>query len=524
MHRCLWIPDIIATIIEEIALQKYTRREPSSRSTLAKLAQTCRMLSELSLNSLWKVQSSLVPLLRTMPSDLWEQRDEELHIRRPIKPEDWARFHIYARRIHHFIPRSDSPRMAIMAKPTPECFEALACSKPREMISLCPQVRSLSWVSLAQLEHSEHLISFKYMPLFMGAYTTKLVVRLDTLEPAELSIIKSILSVFPSIRDLSIENVSTELDEEALSECLSHGQSLQAVSISDELPHAAVEHLAGFQHLKRLKLTIEHGVFSPRLSGFCALEEVDVTGSSFPMVSMVMNMLNSQSPLRDITLYARKEDTVVDVRGLSHTFDTIGLRCSALHLQSLPVDACYWGESNSPPPFIDETAFKPLLQFRNLSSLNLAITTPFRVGNRAVQDMVSAWPQLTCLILGMVGWSGGSSITPAGLVHLLRLPHLRTLSIAIDVSAMDVDLVSGSTNTLPKNTNICDLYLQDSVIYDVKPMAKLLSIVAPNIKYINAWEDVVSKGDVSEELYEAYQDRWCEVMALMQDSWCLDDV
>lgn len=82
---------------------------------------------------------------------------------------------------------------------------------------------------------------------------------------------------------------------------------------------------------------------------------------------------------------------------------------------------------------------------------------------------------------------------------------------------LDVDLVLESANTLPKNTNNCNLDLQDSVIWEVEPMAKLLSIVAPNIECIQSWEDAML-GDVSEDSAQEYQDRWREVMVRIQES------
>lgn len=227
-------------------------------------------------------------------------------IRRPMKPADWARFHVYARRIYRFIsppyeppvpyePDSDSYGRSWSALPTLECLKALSCSKPRDMISLCPQIRSLDWDALVAYTEQDSPSSFSYMPLFMGAFTTKVLFSVDGLEPAELSLAQSVLCLFPSIRDITMLYADTDLGGEVLSECLSYGQSLQAVEISRVLPQAAVEHLAGFQHLKRLTLTVNKRLSSTLLSGFCALEELEVTSSTFTLISMFINMLNSQS-------------------------------------------------------------------------------------------------------------------------------------------------------------------------------------------------------------------------------------
>lgn len=77
MHRCLWISEIVVNIAEEV-LQDEEWEIPTSWDTLAKLARTCRMFSEPSLSALWRVQSSLIPLLRTMPDDLWKMDDNKI--------------------------------------------------------------------------------------------------------------------------------------------------------------------------------------------------------------------------------------------------------------------------------------------------------------------------------------------------------------------------------------------------------------------------------------------------------------
>lgn len=77
MHRCLWISEIVVNIAEEVLLDEEWE-VPASWDTLAKLARTCRMFSEPSLNALWRFQSSLMPLLRTMPDDLWNMDEDNI--------------------------------------------------------------------------------------------------------------------------------------------------------------------------------------------------------------------------------------------------------------------------------------------------------------------------------------------------------------------------------------------------------------------------------------------------------------
>lgn len=214
MHHCLLIPEITTLITEQVCAitisDTLNLRSTSAVCPLVNLAQTCRVLSEPSLNSLWKIQTSLVPLLRTMPADLWEEKNSELvssnisqncllltiefgtqHTLRPIHSADWARFQTYAARIYYILPHYSpgvvAPRTAISNKmrflrslagsgpkiaisPSLGFLQALASAKPRDILSLCPRLVHLTWKDLFA-GSSENTIH--YMPLFMGLSVTK---------------------------------------------------------------------------------------------------------------------------------------------------------------------------------------------------------------------------------------------------------------------------------------------------------------------------------------------------------------
>ena len=83
MHRCLLISEVVVNIAQEIVNDDKRWEKPTAWDSLAKLARTCRMFSEPSLDLLWRAQGSLIPLLRTMPADLWRVDDEILVSPRP---------------------------------------------------------------------------------------------------------------------------------------------------------------------------------------------------------------------------------------------------------------------------------------------------------------------------------------------------------------------------------------------------------------------------------------------------------
>lgn len=69
MHRCLQIPEIFKTILEEVSeRQKYFEwLFPVERSTYASMAQTCRAFYEPSMDCLWATLPTLEPLANCMP-------------------------------------------------------------------------------------------------------------------------------------------------------------------------------------------------------------------------------------------------------------------------------------------------------------------------------------------------------------------------------------------------------------------------------------------------------------------------
>jgi hypothetical protein len=75
MHVCLSIPEIIAVICTEVAPDiDLDSTEKQDLASLAALAGTSHIFSECALNALWSGLTDIVPLLRCMPSDLWEER------------------------------------------------------------------------------------------------------------------------------------------------------------------------------------------------------------------------------------------------------------------------------------------------------------------------------------------------------------------------------------------------------------------------------------------------------------------
>ena len=74
MHDCLQIPEILDLIL------RYVPPEPvaqTARMHLGSCALTCQLFSEAALDIIWNTQTSLVPLLKTLPQHRWRESPNE---------------------------------------------------------------------------------------------------------------------------------------------------------------------------------------------------------------------------------------------------------------------------------------------------------------------------------------------------------------------------------------------------------------------------------------------------------------
>ncbi|KAI0941459.1 hypothetical protein AcW1_003344 [Taiwanofungus camphoratus] len=105
MHRCLLIEEILSIIIEQIFFDVDSRGTFSGTCTLLAFALTCRTISEPALDRLWHTQLTLLPLIKTLPSDAWDvygSVHEFVNLVQPLLPSDWSRFNVYASRVKCF--------------------------------------------------------------------------------------------------------------------------------------------------------------------------------------------------------------------------------------------------------------------------------------------------------------------------------------------------------------------------------------------------------------------------------------
>ncbi|KAF7966567.1 hypothetical protein HWV62_37871, partial [Athelia sp. TMB] len=516
MHHCLELPEIVSNIAEEVAADE--DKGPSPWATLASFARTCRVISEPALDSLWKVQSSLVPLLQTMPADLW-WKDPSIGtwitIRRPVVPTDWARFRTYAPRIRHFVKFQEGNCYGVPTRGdtylNPKSLQALALARPTDAVSFCPHVRSLDWEMLVDNTNE----SISCMALFMGAATTSVALDTSKLSLPGLLSVLSIIANFPSLQRVAMRSYSrrhysghigSAVYASHLWEIFAQGRGLQSIELDDALPRAVAVLFAGFKHLTRLVIVVNDEYPTWQASGFQVLESLDITSKGLLPALSFIRML--KSPLRTLRICVQ-EGPDPSARDIAETFEAISAHCSHTHLRSLAYISRLQIHDNSLP--IDEETLRPLLSFKHLSALELRAKLPIRLGDDAVREMAPAWPQLSRLILGRGGWRQNSSVTPAGLLPLLRLHSLSELHIAIDASAVNCPPQSGAGESAEGTSPIRILNFQDSAIGDAGWMANFFLKHAPRIEEALSWDnECMQNSGLEESLVKEYSEQWEE--------------
>ncbi|KII83691.1 hypothetical protein PLICRDRAFT_32701 [Plicaturopsis crispa FD-325 SS-3] len=113
MHDCLYISEIVSRVCTELRLGSLAPKARGQKGfcfgDIARLARTCHALRDPALDALWHTLPSLAPLVRTLPADLWEEREaaedeygntnREIVLLRLVEESDWARFAVYAPRV-----------------------------------------------------------------------------------------------------------------------------------------------------------------------------------------------------------------------------------------------------------------------------------------------------------------------------------------------------------------------------------------------------------------------------------------
>ncbi|EJD03704.1 uncharacterized protein FOMMEDRAFT_167038 [Fomitiporia mediterranea MF3/22] len=116
----------------------YVLETPGGRRTVSRISRTCKAVSEMALNSLWKELDSLLPLLSLFPGHLFKRaRRPGQGFEKPPQPEDWNRVLVHGDRVRK-IAYNES-----VGNVHPGIFSIIEKTKPRDYI--LPNLKFLHW-------------------------------------------------------------------------------------------------------------------------------------------------------------------------------------------------------------------------------------------------------------------------------------------------------------------------------------------------------------------------------------------
>ena len=83
MHRALLVKELFLSILDHLGASS-TEATNRDSASLASLAVVCREWHEPALDRLWRMQRTLVPLLKTLPMDKWKVGEDKLFVRNSV--------------------------------------------------------------------------------------------------------------------------------------------------------------------------------------------------------------------------------------------------------------------------------------------------------------------------------------------------------------------------------------------------------------------------------------------------------
>ncbi|RDX48585.1 hypothetical protein OH76DRAFT_1483690 [Lentinus brumalis] len=181
-----------------------------------------------------------------------------------------------------------------------------------------------------------------------------------------------------------------------------------------------------------------------------------------------------------------------------HTcLSTIAASCSVAKLCTLSLS------DNALPPKADAepadapspasaAVLAPLRTFVQLRAFALDLSGAYALDNAGLAKLVSAWPALERLTLGLKhGWGTRSVLTFAGLAQVVELcPILEQLAVSIDATVDDLGpraaAAVAATNAIVGSVNLLDSYVVEDPDVGVA-IAKNLSALFTDLLYVRAW-------------------------------------
>ncbi|KAF9786371.1 hypothetical protein BJ322DRAFT_1108227 [Thelephora terrestris] len=402
MHRCLSVDEILRIIACELV-------GSGLKATAVSLAHCCRSFQGPVLDTLWKTQYRLIPLLKCLPQGVWQEEGEVFTFQRIPTTAEWAGFREYSQRMRGL--RLDSSEDPL----TPEIFLALQLRTANE-----PFLPMLEAFECQQAE--EEFIPF--IPLVLSPRTRS--IRISFADDTPSLAVASTISRFPMlcpqlerviIESLERDSVLTNAVSEMLLAC--NQDSLQVFEVDSPLTEEAREVVYRLPTMSNLWAVIQGRTLLPPVM-LPNLNSIDVEYDG--ELDWLQAFRGATLEKLESTTFTCKSEQIGDFLG---AFASVALTTSAQN--SLSAFKFYTSHSWNPK-------YTTLLPFKQLTELEIEFSCDDGCSSRVDDDVITllaqAMPKLVSLKLGGEPCREPNDVTVYALITLAsRCLHLSELRI-----------------------------------------------------------------------------------------------
>ncbi|KAI1790170.1 hypothetical protein LXA43DRAFT_1182723 [Ganoderma leucocontextum] len=538
-------PNLIAYIVSFLNPLEETcchRGRSNDRRGLLSLTATCKSLSAPALDRLWEQIPNLVPLVCSMPSNLWtleelpsssRRLELEKHVVkfvRPPVPADYMRFITYARRVKclsndltaHF-PRTEKIRTH------PEVLSTLESFRPSA--HLLPQIQDLS---LALTTHTvgpvRALLSPKLEKLCFATHTTHDQSTKAAAKQATTQLFHKLGRGCPNLTQLTLDCSirSKELRRE-LADALPNLRSLMLFVLKK--PSVDMPLLGALSQLPNLRVLVidcligDTGCARLPERPYLSFENLRMLTLNTDSMTLAYNLVCSvrSFSLQAVRLEIRSpasrslvKKTLTQLAACHHELRHLKLGLPCAH-------------ADPPQDVLTSDTLRPLLPAKELITLDLQ-ACPIAIDDQFLLNCDS-WPNITTLRLG-VRRGPGEPCSTVSLPALVPLVHkcttLKVLGLPLDTAPStfirELRNLPPSLGADRSRLRLQTLQVGQAAITDVSLVSGYLSGLFPELLCIDTTceadeagseEEDDSEEEEEEEARTANADRWedveCEV-------------
>ncbi|KAJ3478849.1 hypothetical protein NLI96_g9473 [Meripilus lineatus] len=515
-HSCFDSLDITALIVDLLD----EGPKDLGRRNLANFARTCRATVDPALRLLWKDQTGLDNLIRTLPADAWSEEVEDtesesesgdpspsysdsqwrwlrpprpmptqkvkvLSLQRLLGSSEWKRFDYYAALIKVLRIKDTTMSDRVPLEWSQSVLTSLHLHQSFIRRDLLPNLREFKYVRADKSQ-----CAFPQIPLLLTrslkVVDVEISVNNNPGQPKDIEWIQSFTSYLP--------NASPEMEHIRLSACNANwGYGSSEVVID-------IQPLTSFSHLRSFICELQVGKLATavQLAQLPKLEELSLDFDPrhfphrappedfphpfiFPRLKSLACTLSPQF-LQACRFPALQSFTIKHLDGLRDSLNALREHCTPGLMREVTIDC---------PETLNRLSFPEDMQgLLDLPALERVTIQGYGwgLGDQALETIALAWPNLRSLDLRDNYRSKPTTLL--GLVPLVKhCPDLVSLSVSISFrqpSIAPTDLAGIRCS----NPHLDYLHFQDSIINELEcdPVASLLSRLFPNLRRIRLYE------------------------------------